>query len=86
MDQELFTTFVGPVVFAMLAGGWAFRNRPKQRPQLMLIMVLMYLTAAVSQYLHPSQELFYLLLVYLVYLVALMVWPSRQATLEHAEG
>ena len=86
MNQELFSTFVGPVLFAMLAGGWAFRHRPRQRTQLMFIMVLMYLTAAASQYLHPSQDLFYLLLVFMLFLVALMVWPSRPPTLEGAEG
>lgn len=77
MQSDLFQTFVGPLLFAMLAGGWAYRFRPEARPRLLLVLVLMFLTAAVSQYRHPSQDLFWLLIVYMGFLVTLMVWPSR---------
>lgn len=81
MEQDLFQTFIGPLLFAMLAGGWAFRHRPEARPRLLLVLVLMFLTAAASQYRHPTQDLFWLLALYLGFLVALMVWPSRSARL-----
>lgn len=77
MENELFYTLIGPILFATAAGGWAFKHRAAQRSQVLLTLILLFLTGAWSQYRQPSSELFYLLLAFSVFLVGMMVLGLR---------
>ena len=68
---------LGPLLFAIFGGAWAYLNRPEQRPSLLLTLTLFLVVGALANYLMPHTGLFTLLLIYAVYLVVLYVHNMR---------